>query len=1642
MAESWRVGLQGVRSTVCGHLEEAFVVSNTTAATRGPRRLEDARAELITRVEEAVAAHLRPAVQRYFELASPEDLVGREVRDLAALINSHVELGQGRPVGTARVQVLAPSVDRDGWHSSHTIVQVVTDDMPFLVDSVTSELTRQGRSIHLVMHPRYTVTRDGSANLKEIAARTSGAEGQTESWICVEIDRETDVEDLRAIEQQLLHVLQDVREAVEDWPQMRQRALELASHLRGDSVAGSGDQELSDAVDLLNWLVADHFTFIGYSEFDLTTDAGGQTLKNVAGTGLGVLRSDSHEGALFGDPHNAARILASDNQLLLVTKASTRSSVHRSDYLDYVALRRRDASGNVTGEYRFVGLFTAAAYTQSVNTIPVVSRKVADVVSTMGLGSNSHSGKDLLQFLETYPRDDLFQITTAELVDAARGALQLQERRQVRAFVRNDAFGRFASVLVYFPRDRYTTDVRLDMESILLDAYQAESVDHASRVTQSALARLHFVVHMPSTSQLPEIDVDDLEGRLAEATRMWEDDFAEALADAKGEEVAMQILRKWNDAFPESFKEDVSAEEAVRHLDVLESLENVAPGEIKVAMYTPANAADGTRRFAIYRLGQSITLSSVLPMLHDLGVEVIDERAYDIQIKGRDISWIYDFGLQFDDSATPAVDTLNERFCATFMASWHGAVDSDGFNALVLHGGLHPRNVAIIRAYAAYLRQAGTPFSQGYLQQVLLGHVDVVQLFVKLFAARFDPEFAQDRDAVSAELTMQINKALDAVASLDHDRILRSCVALVNATLRTNVYQRNESGTYTEVMAFKLDPTAVPELPLPLPKFEVWVFSPRVEGIHLRFASVARGGLRWSDRLEDFRTEILGLVKAQMVKNTVIVPSGAKGGFVVKKGPDASDRDAWLAEGIACYQAFIGALLDVTDNLSGDTVIPPERVVRHDMDDPYLVVAADKGTATFSDIANQISLDRGFWLGDAFASGGSIGYDHKAMGITARGAWESVKRHFLELGHNSQEQDFTAVGIGDMSGDVFGNGMLLSEHIRLVAAFDHRHIFLDPNPDSARSFKERERLFALPRSSWEDYDTSLISAGGGIHPRTAKSIDITPEVREALGLPDDVTSLKPYELQSHILKAPVDLLWNGGIGTYIKASTETHAQVGDKANDALRIDGNQVRARVIGEGGNLGLTQLGRIEASRSGVKLNTDAIDNSAGVDTSDHEVNIKILIDQAVASGALKPEERTAFLTAMTDEVGLLVLRDNYEQNLILEQARFQNAAMLRVHQRLIATLEQSGRLNRAVEYLPTDSVLDALHAQGAGLSSPELSVLMAYVKIDVSSDEGLKELTNEPWCQPILHGYFPQQMQDRFKDLMATHPLRSDIIATVLTNDMVNRGGITFVSRAAEETGAGFSEIVRAFVVSREVFGFQSIWDELEALDGKVSTDLQTKLFLEARRLLDRSTRWFLQSRGGRLDVEQEIAKFGPEIARLMPTIPGLLLGAEGERLNRHTNRYVDAGAPEALARKIASLLDVFSLLDIIEIAQKSDASSDSVAALYFAISERYDVDRLLVHITALPRDDRWSAHARSALRSDLYTAQAGLTSRVARATTGAGSISEQIETWEETFAEGVARTRSMLNEIAVSEQVDLATLSVALRALRTLVGQGAV
>ncbi|MGH3324157.1 MAG: NAD-glutamate dehydrogenase, partial [Streptomyces sp.] len=1204
---------------------------------------------------------LRAFLQRYYLHTAPEDLTDRDPVDILGAAFAHYRLAQDRPQGTANVRVHTPSVDENGWTCTHTVIEVVTDDMPFLVDSVTNELSRQHRGIHVVIHPQVIVRRDVAGKLLEVldagrdklvpgpGAKTIREElpqdAVTESWIHVEIDRETERDDLKQINDDLLRVLSDVREAVEDWQKMRGSALriaeELATEPRADDLLV---QEVEESRELLRWLADDHFTFLGYREYELSeeaTDADQElTLTPLPGTGLGILRADPRhaepDDSGTGHPVSPsfsrlsvdARAKAREHRLLVLTKANSRATVHRSSYLDYVGVKKFDAEGNVVGERRFLGLFSSAAYTESVRRVPVIRRKVAEVLTSAGFAADSHAGRDLLQILETYPRDELFQIPADQLRSIATSVMYLQERRKLRLYLRRDEYGRYYSALVYLPRDRYTTTVRLRLSDILTEELGGINVDFTVWNTESVLSRLHFVIRLKPGAQLPELsdaEADRIEARLAEAARSWADGYMEALTAEFGEEQAAELGHQYSaNAFPEGYKADFPPRAAVADLQHLNRLQRgeSGPTDFSLSLYEPVGAGPGERRFKIFRIGDPVSLSAVLPALQAMGVEVVDERPYELRCHDRTKAWIYDFGLRMPGPPGRGLaEDARERFQDAFTAVWTGAAENDGLNSLVLSAGLTWRQAMVLRAYAKYLRQAGATFSQSYMEDTLQRNVHTTRLLVNLFQARLDPSHARAGHELTDGLLEELDFALDQVASLDEDRILRAFLTVIRATLRTNYFQTTGPGSPGlkgpsagphAYLSMKLDPQQIPDLPAPRPEYEIWVYSPQVEGVHLRFGKVARGGLRWSDRREDFRTEILGLVKAQEVKNTVIVPVGAKGGFVGKRLPDpGADRDAWLAEGIACYRTFISGLLDITDNLVGGDVVHPENVVRHDGDDTYLVVAADKGTATFSDIANEVAEAYGYWLGDAFASGGSAGYDHKGMGITARGAWESVKRHFRQLGHDTQTQDFTAVGVGDMSGDVFGNGMLLSEHIRLVAAFDHRHIFLDPDPDAATSYPERRRLYDLPRSSWADYDTSLISAGGGIHPRSAKSVPVNPQVRAALGIEGSVTKMTPAELMRAILSAPVDLLWNGGIGTYVKASTETHADVGDKANDAIRVDGQDLRVQVVGEGGNLGLTQLGRIEFALNGGHVNTDAIDNSAGVDTSDHEVNIKILLN-----------------------------------------------------------------------------------------------------------------------------------------------------------------------------------------------------------------------------------------------------------------------------------------------------------------------------------------------------------------------------------------------------------------------------------------------
>ncbi|MCF3125486.1 NAD-glutamate dehydrogenase [Streptomyces arenae] len=1592
-------------------------------------------------------------LQRYYLHTAPEDLADRDPVDVFGAAFSHYRLAENRPQGTANVRVHTPTVEENGWTCSHSVVEVVTDDMPFLVDSVTNELSRQGRGIHVVIHPQVVVRRDLTGKLLEVLADDAGAErphdALVESWIHVEMDRETDRADLKQITSDLLRILSDVRETVEDWEKMRDAALRIADELPAEPTAGDlREQEVDEARELLRWLADNHFTFLGFREYDLMDD---DSLAAVPGTGLGILRADPQHD---GDDHHPvspsfnqlpadARAKAREHKLLVLTKANSRATVHRPSYLDYVGVKKFDAEGNVVGERRFLGLFSSAAYTESVRRVPVIRRKVAEVLKGAGFSANSHDGRDLLQILETYPRDELFQTPADELRSIVTSVLYLQERRRLRLYLRKDEYGRYYSALVYLPRDRYTTGVRLRIIDILKEELNGASVDFTAWNTESILSRIHFVVRVPKGGEVPDLsdaDVERIEARLVEAARSWADGFAEALTAECGEERAAELLRRYAGAFPEGYKADHTPRAAVADLQHLEQLTQ-GHQDFALSLYEPVGAAPGERRFKIYRSGAQVSLSAVLPVLQRLGVEVTDERPYELRCSDRTHAWIYDFGLRMPKSPNGNGDYLGddgrERFQEAFAAAWTGAAEVDGFNSLVLRAGLNWRQAMVLRAYAKYLRQAGSTFSQDYMEDTLRNNVHTTRLLVSLFEARMSPDHQRAGTELTDGLLEELDGALDQVASLDEDRILRSFLTVIKATLRTNFFQKTAGGKPHNYVSMKFDPQAIPDLPAPRPAYEIWVYSPRVEGVHLRFGKVARGGLRWSDRREDFRTEILGLVKAQMVKNTVIVPVGAKGGFVAKQLPDPSvDRDAWLAEGVACYKTFISALLDITDNLVAGEVVPPSDVVRHDEDDTYLVVAADKGTATFSDIANKVAEDYDFWLGDAFASGGSAGYDHKGMGITARGAWQSVKRHFRELGVDTQSEDFTVVGVGDMSGDVFGNGMLLSEHIRLVAAFDHRHIFIDPNPDAATSYAERRRLFELPRSSWADYDKDLLSAGGGIFPRSAKAIQLNAHIREALGIETGVAKMTPADLMKAILQSPVDLLWNGGIGTYVKSSAESNADVGDKANDAIRVDGQELRVKVVGEGGNLGLTQLGRIEFAREGGRINTDAIDNSAGVDTSDHEVNIKILLNAVVANGDMTVKQRNKLLAEMTDEVGHLVLRNNYAQNTALANAVFQSSSLLHAHQRFMRRLGKQGHLDRGLEFLPNDRQIRELLNSGRGLTQPELAVLLAYTKITAADELIQTTLPDDPYLQRLLHAYFPKALHEKFPEQVDGHALRREIVTTILVNDTVNSGGSTFLHRLREETGASLEEIVRAQLAAREIFGLGEVWDAVEALDNVVAADVQTRIRLHSRRLVERGSRWLLNNRPQPLQLAETIDFFSKGVAEVWDELPQLLRGSDLEWYEGIRDELAEAGVPEELARRVAGFSSAFPALDIVAVADRMGKEPMAVAEVYYDLADRLRITQLMDRIIELPRADRWQSMARASIREDLYAAHAALTADVLAVGNGASTPEQRFKAWEEKNAPILSRARTTLEEIQSSDAFDLANLSVAMRTMRTL------
>jgi glutamate dehydrogenase len=1599
-------------------------------------------------VADAAAADPKRAafIQEYFRHLPEEDLPGT-AEEAGSIVDTHIRLGRQRELGTSKVRVFNPRI-RFEDSQSVTVVDIVNDDMPHLVDAVVGTLAAAGVRVFRVQHPILVVQRDADGVLQDVRggphqiARGTNQDCIKESWMHVLIDRLSDAERAEAIEQRIMDALDDVRAIARDGAAMMSAVRDLASMVRAEHAAVTGSSQAesetdsgdrSETADLLDWLADGNMVLIGYRRDTVET---GGTLAAVGGAGLGVYRESSPSAAAFDD--ESVTPASGDGRLLTISQA-TRNAVITS------AVTPLSIAVRLAGtEHRLLGVLLPRAMNADLSGVPLLRRTVGTVLQTLGADPDSYTGQRAIDLLSGYPRAELFWAQPDRVAAMVGEVLHGSSRRRLRAFLQPDPFGRFVAVMVFLARDRWTTGNRFKLQDVLLDELHGTDIRYNARVGQAELAAVQFVV---TTAPDAPVDVDPvaLSVKLREALRDWDDDLVGAVVGGdvgNDEELdTAGALARYSDAFDEGYKEDYSGQDAVEDLQRLDAL--TGPQDLGLSISVPEGSSEIDRRLKLYVAGTTISLSRAFPILQSMGAEVIDERPYNVQRGDGTPCYIYDFGLAFADEDLPDranIDESRRRFSDAFIAAWRGDAETDGFNKLVLTAGLTWRQIAMLRAYAHYLQQIGSTYTQGYIEQVLAQNPVVTADLAELFAVRFDPDVidGQQRSDAETAIVERITGALDEVSSLDADRILRSLLQLISGTDRTNAYRSDQSGT----LAFKLDPTRIPGVPKPVPVHEIWVYSPKVEGVHLRFGDVARGGLRWSDRPEDFRTEILGLVKAQEVKNAVIVPVGAKGGFVVRRPPagtgdPAADREAQLAEGISCYRAFISALLDVTDNRVSGELSPPPMVVRHDGDDPYLVVAADKGTATFSDIANSVAADYGFWLDDAFASGGSAGYDHKGMGITARGAWESVKHHFRELGVDTQAQEFTVVGVGDMSGDVFGNGMLLSDQLRLVAAFDHRHVFVDPDPVAGPSYAERRRLFDLPRSSWADYDSSLISAGGGIWPRSAKSIPISDAMRRALGMAPTVTKLSPVDLIRAILLAPVDLLWNGGIGTYVKAATETHAGVGDKANDPVRVDGRELRVKVIGEGGNLGITQLGRIEFARAGGRVNTDAIDNSAGVDTSDHEVNIKIALQSEVAEGRLTVDGRNEFLASMTDEVGALVLADNTTQNRLLGVSRCHAIQMLSVHQRLIAALVDEGRLDRALEYLPDDEEINARIAAGEGLSSPELSVLIAYVKSSASRAVLASELPDDPAFATMLPEYFPTAMAGRYAEAITAHPLSREIVTTMTANDVVNGAGISYIFRVQEETAASITDAIRAYRLTTTVFGLPQLWADIAARDNRIPAAAQDTLQLEARRLLDRAARWFLARRPQPLDVSGEIERYASVVAGLTVKMPELLRGVEHDNVVRDTQSMVAAGADIQLARRVAYNLYTFSLLDVVDVALETGRQPQETAEVYYALSEHLDLDRMLSQVTNLERGDRWHALARQAVRDDLYRSMRMLTADVLSTTTPGQDAADKIAQWETENASRLARARTTLTEIAQSAAGDLAALSVAAREVRSMI-----
>lgn len=1594
---------------------------------------------------------------QYFERFPIDEWEGRKIKDIFGAVYSCWRMLKHFDPKKPEVRIFNPDLDEDGWLCPHTVLQVQQRDMPFLVDSIRVELNSRNIAIHGIKSTVVRLKRDKKHQLSELYPAPSAGIGVSgagelqvpedcdkEALIYMEISLHSNKKTLRELVKSLKEVLKQVEAVVNAYEPLLEVSKNCALNL--DRITQFPLVErVAESKAFIQWLRSDNFTFLGYAEYDLKSNDGVQELHENPSKRLGLFALEKNDAdvKVLDDDHAGIAQFHLSPKLIAFSKSATRSRVHRYAYSDYVVVKRFDDKGEVCGESRILGLYTSTVYTMSPLLIPLIREKVDQVFIRSGLDSASHDGKALRQILETFPRDELFQSSTSELYEIATGVAGINERYMVRLFMRPDSFGKFVNCLVYVPRDLFSTKIRVKIQEMLARAINAQEWDFTTYFSESILARVHLVFRVDPEEKL-DYDLKQLEQNIVDITRSWEDHLQEALVDARGEELGVELLERYKDAFPSAYRDHFDARTAVQDIDFIDSLDEI--GELAMSLYQPADADSNSLRFKVFRRDHPLELSDVIPVLENLGLRVISEHPYHI-VDGKGASvYLHHFNLLFNLSTQVNVKSVKRTFQEAFAAVWHGHAESDAFNRLVLGARLDWREIMMLRALASYMRQTLFNFTETYIAQALVNQVEISRNIVALFKAKFDPRLNQGLDSNAERierLRVKITEALESVADLSEDRILRRYLALLDGSLRTNYFQSLEADQPKDYFSIKFSPRTIADIPEPRPLYEIFVYSPRVEGVHLRAGKVARGGLRWSDRLQDYRTEVLGLVKAQQVKNAVIVPNGAKGGFVCKQPPLDGDREARQQEAIRCYQTFIRGLLDLTDNLVEGKLVPPQDVVRLDEDDTYLVVAADKGTASFSDIANEISLDYRHWLGDAFASGGSQGYDHKAMGITARGAWVAVQRHFRERGRNIQQEDFTVVGIGDMGGDVFGNGMLLSEHICLTAAFNHLHIFIDPNPDAKTSFKERQRLFDLPRSSWTDYKTDLISKGGGIFERSAKSISLTPEMRERFAI--DAQKLTPNELIHALLKAPADLLWNGGIGTYVKARDESNSEVGDKANDSLRVNGEELRCMVIGEGGNLGMTQKGRIEYALNGGACNTDFIDNAAGVDCSDHEVNIKILLHEVMENGDLTEKQRNKFLASMTENVARLVLDNNYRQTQAISLAETDSLRRSAEYQRVMNTWQSQGRLDRQLEYLPEDEALAERQAQGQGLTRPELAILISYAKVILKNDLAEADIASDQYMARFAQYAFPDKVRKKYPDWIDRHRLKRELVATQVANDLVNNMGISFAQRLIDSTGVGAGDMAKAYVIARDIYRLSENWDALEKLDYKVSSEVQMELMTTMMRRVRRASRWFLRNRRSHLHPADEVAHFVPAIEELTRNLPDLLRGAALSEWLERCQLLSEAGVPEKLIPHVATPGHLYSGLSIVEARRRVDAELLVVAQMYFSLADRLELHGFSRQISEANVENYWQAMARETYLDDLESQLRSLTVALCRfvektqsSSKAAGHTADQIiDRWQHQHASLINRWKSMVTEVQGSSGSNFAIFSVALRELLDLV-----